>query len=453
MSSYSRTIQLVYRKQWALTSRQIQTDSQIFLTILALLCVANLYYAQPLLYLIQQDFQIDSGKAGLLNTMSQVGYAIGLIIITPLGDIFRRKYMILVLLALTGIFLIGMATAYTSYAQLLTFTFLMGMVTVTPQVVIPLVADLTPLARRSKTLGFVMSGVIFGVLLSRTISGWIGNAIDFHGVYYVAAGFQGLLFIISLFWLPNLPQTNDISYFKVFKSLAFLIKTEPILVQASIQQFMFFGTFSNLWTILTFRLSAPPYNYSSGIIGLFGFVGAAGVLMAPVAGIVADRYGPYPMAGIGMFLTIFSWAILIKLDNHLAVIVVAVVLVDFSIQAIQICNQNRIFALVPGARSRLNSIYMTSGFTGAAIASALGSWAYDHYGWEGSCALSLVMSGMGIATYIIWPLLGWRIEPTSLKETRREKAEIRRTAKEIKSREKNKAVEDGASSENSSQTV
>lgn len=350
--------------------------------------VANLYYNQPLLAIMARAFRESPAHMGMVATLTQVGYAVGLLAFTPLGDIVSKRLLIIILCLLVSAGLVGMASA-PNLDVLEGFSFAVGLFTVVPQVLVPLAADLAPPERRGRVIGTVMGGLLFGVLAARIVSGAIGAWLGWRTVFFGASGTMILLAVAMRFTLPAVKSSHNKTYWQLLQFVFKLVREQPLLRQSSAIGAMMFGAFSVLWTVLAFRLSASPYHFDSAVVGLFGLVGIAGVFGAPIIGVIADKRGPYFMIGVGISIVFSAFVIMAVWSSILIALIAGVFLLDFGIQAAQISNQARIYGLVANARSSLNSVYMVSYFVGGALGSALGSLAYDVGGFAAACATAL----------------------------------------------------------------
>ncbi|KAJ3032872.1 hypothetical protein HDV00_007006 [Rhizophlyctis rosea] len=359
--------------------------------------VANVYWNQAILSQMGKSFNVSEGDIGTVATVTTAGYAVGLLFVTPLGDMVSRRIVILILCLL--ITLLSIALSFIPWLPLFkVVSFLIGVTTVVPQIMVPLVADLAPDARRGKAVGMVMSGLMLGILGARVISGLIARYASWRVVYYVASGLNALVTVLLYFFLPALPRHTQITYPKLMKSLWTLLKEEIVLQQASAIVFFVFAGFQLFWTDLTFHLSGRPFGYDSFEVGLFGLIGIAGILCAPIAGHIGDVHGPYLVAALGLTLYAVSLAIMLIWSNQVAAMVVGAFVLDMSMQMCQLSNQIRIYALLPTARSRLTSVYMVLAFLGGSMGSATGSNLFQHHGWH--AALYLALAWIGVAALI-----------------------------------------------------
>ncbi len=384
----------------AAPTQRLTRGLTLLLAVGAAVAVANLYYCQPLLVLMGRTFHESAAQMGLIPTFTQTGYALGLLLLTPLGDALPRRGLIVALSMLCALGLAAIALSQSPF-QLGAWSFVVGVITIVPQVILPLAADLAPAARRGQAVGTVMSGLLLGVLAGRLISGTVGEAFGWRVMYDIAALVMVLLGLIMWRRLPKLSAQRTMSYGALLASLWRLLREQPLLRQSSVIGGSLFGAFSVLWTVLAFRLSDKPYHFGSATVGLFGLVGIAGALGAPFTGRIADRRGPYFMVGVGILTTLASYVDLLLGGGVMVLLIFGIAALDFGVQASQISNQARIYSLVPEARSRLNSVYMVAYFIGGACGSAIGGVAYATWGWAGSSLTGIGFVLLALAAHLV----------------------------------------------------
>ena len=361
------------------------------------LVVANIYYNQPLLAAIGRTFHISDSRASLVATATQVGYTLSMLLIVPLGDMLERKrLMLLLMLGVTAC--LALAAWAPTFAVLAGASVLIGLCSAVPQLLLPMAAHLAPAADRGRIVGRIMSGLLIGILASRTLSGYVGAHLGWRAMFEIAAGLMlGLLGLLA--WrLPRDQPHFAGSYGSLMKSLFTLAGTLPALRRSALVGGLLFAAFSVFWTTLVFFLESPAYGYGSTVAGFFGVIGAVGALAAPLAGRTADTRGPDFAIGVGTLLAVAAYAVLGLGGFHLAGLVVGVILLDVGVQAAHISNQTKIFSLVPEARSRLNTVYMTGYFTGGSLGSIAGGFVWMHFGWPGVCVLGAAFAG---AAYLV----------------------------------------------------
>jgi len=352
--------------------------------------VANIYYNQPLLSEIAKTFHTTSQAVGLISTFTQLGYALGIFLFVPLGDIKEKRKLILTLIGMVTISLLGIATAKNLIWMYIS-SFAVGLTAVVPQIITPLAAQLAKAEERGKVVGTVVSGLLFGILLARTVSGYIGYLVGWRYMFVFAAILMCLLSIILYFKLPITESNENLTYKELLKSVLNIAKKYRTLRLVSISGAMLFGAFSCFWTTMGFLLENTPYNMHSNQVGLFGLLGAVGALGAPIIGRLNDKKNPKIIAIICIVIGLISYLIFYFFGMNILGIILGVILMDLGIQGAQVTNSTRIYNLSHDERSRINSIFVVSNFIGAAVGSSLGSLAWNLYNWSGVCVVGLIM--------------------------------------------------------------
>ncbi|KLT66073.1 MFS transporter [Pedobacter sp. BMA] len=348
------------------------------------LIVANIYYCQPLVILIAKDFNLSETYAGRITYITQIGYALGLFLLVPLGDMFERKKQILFITGLAILALLVAAVSHTFFLLEIA-SLLIGCCSIVPQLILPLAANLSTDENRGANIGSIMSGLLVGILASRAVSGSIGFWLGWRAVYYIAAGICLLLIGLMAKRFPQSYPSFKGGYRQLMTSMFSYIKTQPVLRETSIINFLAFAIISAFWTTMVLFLANPPFNFQTLQIGLFGIAGAAGALAAPLVGKLSDGNNPRQNLMIGFILQMVSVALFYFTGNHLYLFVIGIVLIDIGQQAIHVTNQTRIYTLIPEARNRLNTIFMSVSFIGASCGSALGLLLWDKGGWNFFC--------------------------------------------------------------------
>ncbi|MFE7118067.1 MFS transporter [Streptomyces sp. NPDC057654] len=355
------------------------------------LSVAGNYFAQPLLDIIAERFTMSSATAALVVTTSQIGYVCGLLLLVPLGDLLERRRLTVMLCAATAV---GLACVAAAPNTLVLFAGLAvtGLCSVGAQVMVPFAATMAAPEERGRAVGTVMAGLLLGILLARTAAGSLAELGGWRTVYWVNATLMITMALLLRRVLPRFPAAGSTRYLAVFRSMGRLWSQYPVLRWRTLTGASSFAAFTVLWISLTFLLSSPPYGWSAQAIGLLGLAGAAGAAAASVAGRLADRGLVHTVTLAGTVLLLASWALLAPAAHGLVWLVAGILLLDLAVQAVHISNQNVVYALEPEARSRLNSLYMTSYFLGGVAGSALTSVVWAHAGWSWACALGAVFS-------------------------------------------------------------
>jgi predicted MFS family arabinose efflux permease len=362
--------------------------------------VANLYYAQPLLDFIAHDLHADPSRAGWLVTATQIGYAVGSVLIVPLGDLVDRRRLIPIMLLCAAAALVACAAA-PSIGVLAGTLVLLGVTTVSGQILTPLAGDLADDDNRGRIVGTVVSGLLIGILAPRTISGLIAGAAGWRGIYLVAAGFALVLAGLLYRAIPSLAPKTDLGYGQLLASVVAAVRRQQAVRWTLVLGATAFGVFTMFWTALTFLLAGPPHHYSVTVIGLFGLAGLAGALAAQRAGRLHDRGLSLPATGALWTLATAAFLIAALATRSLTLLIVAIIVLDIAVQGANILNQTRLFALDPAARSRLNTAFVTANFIGGAVGSAAASVLWNIGGWH---AVTLTGAAACAAAVAVWAI-------------------------------------------------
>ena len=362
--------------------------------------VANLYWAQPLLDFIARDMRASTAAAGWLVTATQVGYAAGILLIVPLGDVLDRRRLIPVTLLCSAAAAVGCALA-PSLAALMVAICVLGATTVAGQILTPLAGDLADDANRGRVVGVVFSGLLIGILASRTISGLVAAAAGWRTIYLIAAGAAVLFAALLHHAIPPLAPKARLSYPALLASVWRVVRAERVVRWTLVLSATAFGVFTMFWTALTFLLSSPPFGYPVSVIGLFGLAGLAGALAAQRAGRLHDAGRSLPATGLGWVLAVLAFLVAWLGGHHVVLVVVAIVLLDVAVQGLNILNQTRLFAVSQAARSRLNTAFVTGTFIGGALGSAAASLLWTAGGWT---AVTLTGAGLSCFGLVVWAI-------------------------------------------------
>lgn len=382
----------------AATTTALSARLVLLLAISGGIAVGNLYWAQPLLNTIATSFGTSASAAGTLITATQLGYALGVLLLVPLGDTCNRRKLIPLLMLCSAAALAASALA-PGFSFLLAALCLVGLSTVAGQLITPLASELAPPAERGKIVGTIVSGMLTGILLSRTISGFLAEWLGWRAIYFCAAALTAALALVLYRRLPDDAARARISLPQLLASIITLIRQSRAVQVTLLLGFAAFATFTLFWTGLTFLLSAPPWSYSLSQIGLVGLVGLAGALIARRAGWLHDHGYSAPAAGAALLLAIISLAVSAAGAGNILLILAAVLLFDIAIQALNVLNQTRLMALNPDNRSRINTAFVTCNFVGGAVGSALAGTLWQTGGWVLLMAAAIVLLS---AAFCVW---------------------------------------------------
>lgn len=376
------------------------TSMSRYMTLLfAVACgmsVANIYFAQPLLDQLSSEFGIDYSMIGMVITITQIFYGLGLLLLVPLGDILNQRRLIIGQMLLSMIALVIVGTAPNS-TLLFAGMALVGILAVVTQTLVAFAATMAAPAERGRVVGIVTSGIVIGILLARSISGILTDLAGWRSVYLVSAALMLVMVLIFFKLLPQVErEVKTLSYPQLLGSVLILFVQERMLRIRSVLALLIFADFSILWTSLVLPLSRPPFSLSHSAIGAFGLVGVAGALAAARAGKLADRGYGQRTTGIALILLLISWLFISYTEQSLFALVIGIVLLDLAVQAVHVTNQTMILPLRVEARSRLTAGYMVFYSIGSASGSIASTHIYAHYGWEGVCLLGASVSAVAL---------------------------------------------------------
>ncbi|MEO7111841.1 MAG: MFS transporter [Polyangiaceae bacterium] len=375
--------------------QKITSSMVLLLAFGAGLTVAGLYYNQPILAVMARDLHASARAVGYVPMLTQLGYAVGIVLFAPLGDkLDRRRVILCKCAALCGSLLL--AAVAPNIQVLCAASLAIGIFATAAQDFVPAAATLAPIHARGKIVGSVMTGLLLGILLSRLVSGFTADRFGWRSIFFVATlSIVGLAFV-SAVRLPPFEPTTKSSYFSLLKSMLQLVRDLPELRVASLAQAFLCISFSAFWSTLALALAAPPYKASSAVAGAFGLAGAAGALMAPIAGSIADQRGPRAVIRFGAALVVASFLMMGLFQGSMLVLILGAVLFDLGTQASLISHQTIIYGLDPNARSRVNAVLVATMFLGMSAGAALGSIALATRGWLGVCELGAAGAGLSL---------------------------------------------------------
>lgn len=361
------------------------------LAIISGLSVANLYYNQPLLNQISEDLAISEFTANLIPMTTQIGYALGLLFIIPLGDLYNRKHIIVVNFLLLMVATCSIASS-ASVPYILAASLVMGICSVMPQIFIPIAAQFSLPENKARNVGMMVSGLLTGILGSRVVSGFVGEYWGWRTMYYIAAVLMLLCIFLVLRALPDMPSNFKGSYSGLMKSLLTLYRDRPTIRMVSARAGCCFGSFLALWACLAFKLSGEPFHAGNNVIGMLGLCGIAGALTASFVGSLVHRLGVRFFTYLGSGLMILAWVVMYFFQNFYLGFIVGIVIIDIGMQCVQISNQTCALSLAPKATNRVNTIFMTTYFVGGSLGTFLAGTCWHAFGWAG-----VTGAGIGLA--------------------------------------------------------
>jgi predicted MFS family arabinose efflux permease len=362
--------------------------------------VGNLYWAQPLLGLVAQDLGVSTATAGWLVTTTQIGYAAGILLVVPLGDVLDRRRLIPVMMLCAAAALVLCALS-PGFGVLLAACAAVGLTTVSGQLLTPLAGDLADDARRGRVVGTIASGILIGILVSRTVSGLVADVAGWRAIFLVAGAVAVAFAVLLHRAIPSLEPKARMRYPALLASVAGVVRRERVVRWTLALAATGFAAFTMFWTSLTFLLSSPPFSYPVSVIGLFGIAGLAGALAAQRIGRFHDRGWSLRVTGAAWVAILATFVLAAFAGRSVVLVVVVVILLDVALQAVAILNQLRVFAVSHDARSRLNTAYVTSNFVGGALGSAAASVLWSRGGWTAVTAAGVVLSCVALTVWLV----------------------------------------------------
>ena len=390
-------------------TRPLSPSLTFLLAISAGLGVASIYYAQPMLGVLGPALGVSDRLIGLVPTLTQLGYAAGILLLAPLGDRFDRRTIILAKAAVLCAALM-LAGAAPSIAVLLVASLAIGLTATMAQDIIPAAATLAPEASRGKVVGTVMTGLLMGILLSRVVSGFLAEHFGWRSMFFVAGISIALVGLAAARGLPRFKATTQLAYGALLGSLVTLFRRHPALRRAALAQGLLSVSFSAFWSTLAVMLHGEPFHMGSAAAGAFGLAGAAGALAAPLAGRLADRRGPELVTRLGAVVAIASFAVMglmfvladMAVGSRIWLIALSAIGFDLGVQATLIAHQTIVYGIEPAARSRLNAVLFVCVFIGMSAGSALGRQALAAWGWAGVTVMATLFAAGALAVRL-WP--------------------------------------------------
>jgi predicted MFS family arabinose efflux permease len=379
--------------------KTISSSLLLLFAIASGLSVANIYYAQPLLDQIALDFKAGPGSIGFVITLTQIGYALGLLLIVPLGDMFNRRNLIVVQLALS-VLALSIVTLASKYYIFLGAMICVGLFAVVAQILVAFAANLSSAEAAGRAVGKVTSGIVIGILLARTVAGFLHDLGGWRAVYLFSTIATLSVGILLFRFLPSQASEAKVNYPELIRSTLLLFIEEPLLRKRAVLATLIFASFSVLWSSVVLPLSGAGHALSHSAIGMLGLAGVAGAIAAVKAGEFADRGYQSWTTGVGLTLLLLSWGLISFLDISMVALVLGIVVLDFAVQAVHVTNQSLIFPLRPGSQSRIVSCYMIFYSIGSGVGAVSATAVYAWKGWVGVCLLGASISLLALVFWL-----------------------------------------------------
>lgn len=378
-------------KQKLIENQGIPGYLLLILAIISGLAVANLYYNQPLLNDICRDLRVSEFTANLIPMVTQIGYALGLLFIIPLGDLYSRRRIIVINFSLLSISMLSIALSESIWFVLAS-SLVTGICSVMPQIFIPIASQFSRPEDKSKNVGILVSGLLTGILGSRVISGMVGEYWGWRTMYYLAAVIMFVCIFIVLKVIPDMSVNYKGTYKDLMHSLLTIFRQRPDIRLSSLRAGLCFGSFLALWACLAFKLSGAPLYAGNNVIGLLGLCGVAGALTASIVGRYVRILGVKRLNYIGCMIIMFSWAIMYIFQDTYLGFIIGIMLIDIGMQCIQLSNQTYVLTSVPNAANRVNTIFMTTYFVGGALGTFLAGLFWQEMQWEGGVTVGVSLT-------------------------------------------------------------
>ncbi|WP_025002627.1 MFS transporter [Prevotella dentasini] len=364
----------------------------IMMAAMAGLTVANLYYNQPLLEKICRDLGVSEVSANLITVITQTGYALGLCFLIPSGDLYSRRRLIIVSMAMAALMAVVIGFAADIYTIWAASVFL-GAFSVVPQFFLPIATQFSRPGNKARNMGYVLSGLLVGILGARVVGGLVGEWLGWRSMFLIAAGIMLLCLIITLRMMPDMKRNFHGSYASLMKTVFQIFIAHPGIRVNSVRAAFGFGSLLTVWACLAFHL-AKDFGVGSDMVGMLGLCGIAGAMVASGLGRYVPRFGVYRFSVAGGSIMIAGWLVALFLGNSYVGMAASIILLDIGLQCLQLSNQSASIAEIPSASNRVNTIFMTIYFVGGSLGTFLAGWGWKTAGWQGVCAVGIVMAGM-----------------------------------------------------------
>lgn len=370
------------------------------MAVLAGVSVANLYYNQPLLELIRTDFSVTEVQANLISVITQMGYATGLFLIIPMGDLYSRRKIILICMLSAA--LSSAVIGFSPYILLIwTASYFLGICSVIPQLFIPIAGQFSRPEHKSRNMGYVLSGLLIGILAARVVSGYVGDWLGWRAMFFIASLIMVISCLISIRMMPDMKPNFQGNYHSLICSILKITASHPSIRLNSIRASLGFGSMLAVWSCMAFHLAQPPFHAGSDMVGMLGACGIFGALAASGMGKYIPRYGVGHFSFAGAILQITGWICAFFFGDHYPGLVAAIILIDIGLQCQQLSNQSGCIQELPEASNRVNTIFMTTYFIGGSIGTLLAGWGWNLAGWIGVCIMGTAMAAVSLLITIL----------------------------------------------------
>lgn len=372
----------------------------LVMAVVAGLTVANMYYSQPLLEMIRGSLGVTMLEANMIAVVTQVGYACGLLFVIPSGDLYNRRHIAVICMSVAALMLLVIALSPSVYV-IWAASFLLGVCSVIPQVLIPMAAQFSRPENKSRNMGILLSGLLCGILGSRVVSGFVGEWFGWQAMFYAAAVIMLLCMALTLAVLPQTARNFSGSYTQLMHSVFRIFSTHSAVRLYSIRSACGFGSLLALWSCLAFHLAQPPFNAGSDKVGMLGLCGLASALACTGIGQFLPRFGYHRFSLVGSLLQIAGWVVAFLMGDSYLGLVLAIILVDVGVQFHQLCGQSACIAAIPSASSRVSAIFMTTFFIGGSAGTFFAGLGWNHFNWDGVSGIGLLLAAVPLLITLV----------------------------------------------------
>ena len=373
----------------------IERSLLLAMAVIAGLTVANCYYNQPLLEMIRHDIGVSQHEANLITVVTQIGYALGLCFLIPMGDLYSRRRIIVVNMTVAAIMAIVIAVAHKVWL-IWGASLLLGACSVIPQFFIPIAGQYSEKKNKSRNMGIVLSGLLTGILASRVVSGYVGEWLGWREMFFISAFVMVLCMALTLKIMPQIKSNYVGTYRGLMASVFNIVRSNGHIRLYAMRAAFSFGSMMAIWSCLAFRLAQAPFFSGSEMVGTLGLCDIAGAIAASGVGKLVNRWGIRKMSIYGACLQLVAWAAACLFGDTFIGFVVAIILVDIGLQCLQLSNQSGCIQEMPQASNRANTIFMTTYFIGGSFGTYCAGLAWTHYEWTGVCAVGAILAAISL---------------------------------------------------------
>lgn len=382
-------------------NKGIPSGVLLMMSVMAGFSVANLYYNQPLIEMISTELGLSHVMTNFITVSTQVGYAAGLLLVVSMGDLYSRRRIIIVNMTIAAVMLAVIGFTSNIYV-IWTASLLMGACSVAPQLFTPIAIQFSEPRNKTRNMGYVLTGILAGVLVARVISGFIGEWLGWRAMFYIAALLMFSCMFVSMALMPNMRRNYEGSYWSLLKSVAHIFMSHPRIRVASIRGGFGFGSMLSIWSCMAFHLAGAPFHAGSDMVGMLGLCGVVGAIMASGIGKYIHKFGVRVFSLAGATSQLVAWAVAFCFGDSYAGLIIAIILADIGMQCQQLSNQSECLQEIPGASNRVNTIFMTIFFIGGSVGTLCAGFGWQAGKWAGVCAVGAAFAVISLLISVLF---------------------------------------------------